>query len=140
MVLIYGMVCAVAVALAKITAWQLARAKSHLESEDALFGELELNCKADEVESGRAVGLTSQLRLMKQFEKRETASANWQRRALTAARYQRVAKWLTGLSGKKLPYTMGLMDMAFGMKVLEAFLGSPITWDTVTQLVARLGA
>ncbi|MEL7497595.1 MAG: hypothetical protein AAFN77_08290 [Planctomycetota bacterium] len=138
MVLIYGMVCAIAVALAKIAAWQLARAKQKLETADGLFSELEINCKADEVASGRPADLTSQLRLMKQFEQREAANTAWKRRALIAARYQRVAKWLSDLSGKKLPYSMGLLDMAFGMKVFEAIVGSPINWESMTQLILQL--
>lgn len=138
MVLIYGMVCAVAVALAKFAAWQLSKAKQRLETEDALFNELELICKSDEVETGQAAGLTAQLRLMKQFEKREVANSKWKRRAVVSARYQRVAGWLAGLSGKKLPYMMGLLDMAFAIKVLESFMGSPVNWESLSNLVTQV--
>lgn len=138
MVLIYKLVCTIAVVLAKFSAWRTARAKTKLENETERFKKVESQCKADEVETGRSSDVASQLRLIKQFEKREVANEHWKRRAIVSAKYRRIANWLSNFSGRKLPYATGLLDMAIGLKMLEAFLGSPVTWELLVQQIAQI--
>lgn len=117
--LIYGLVRSLAVALIKWSEWRHKRAKNKLEKADKEFREVEQSCKADEVEVGRPVDYFAQLQLLKLYEIREKANAHWKRAATKLAIRKLWQKRVAAFSGRKLPYTLGLVDMALAMKVFE---------------------
>ena len=135
MALIYGFVRAVAVALTKMAAWRHGRAQSQLEKADKAFREIETSCKAEEVASGRAADFASQFQLMKQYETREAANARWKRAAMRLAKRQKVSNWLADFSGKKIPYSFGLVDMALLMKVVEVVYERQLDLSAVAEMV-----
>ena len=94
MVLIYGLLCAMAVVFAKLATRQQTKAKAKLATADKRFRDSESDCKAEEVRSGRQAGLASQMKMMKAFEQREAVNAVWKRKALKQARYQKLSRWL----------------------------------------------
>ena len=135
MALVYGLVRAVAVALVKLATWRHRRAKKNLESADKAFKKVESHCKAEEVASGRAADFASQFNLMKQFETREAAHSKWVKAARKLAKRQRAANWLAEFSGKKIPYSFGLIDMALAMKLFEFAYDRNFDFQNVSEIL-----
>lgn len=137
MALIYGLVRAIAVALTKMATWQHRRAMKQLENADATFRETETSCKAEEVSVGRPVDYPSQIKLLRQYEKREAAHVRWQKAANRLKKRKRVQHWLAELSGRKVPYTFGLIDMALATKLVELGYRSQIDFSIVADWLAQ---
>jgi cell division protein FtsL len=138
MVLVYGLLCAMAVVFAKWRSRQEAHAKTSLETADARFNELEANCKAEEVRTGRPASLALQMNLMKAFEVREAASSVWKNKALRQTRSQRRKNWLVDLAGRKLSYAFGLFDTVAAINAVEFFSGNRIDLSTISGLISQL--
>lgn len=138
MALIYGLMRSLAVTLFKYAAWQHNRLKRQFEKLDAEFRSLETDCKAEEVRLGRPVEFASQLKLLKQFEKREVARQNWIRASKKMQKRRKLASKVRSFSGRKLPYTFGLIDMALLMRLIEMGYRNGFQWSSITDFVARL--
>lgn len=138
MALIYGLMRSLAVALFKYAAWQHNRIKRQFEKLDADFRLLETDCKAEEVRLGRPVDFASQLKLLKQFEKREAARQTWIRSSKKMQKRKKLASKVRSFSGRKLPYTFGLIDMALLMRLIEVGYRNGFQWSNITDYVARL--
>ena len=117
--LIYGLVRSLAVALIKWSEWRHKRAKNKLEKADKEFRKVEQSCKAGEVEVGRHIDYFAQIQLLKLYESREKANSHWKRAATKLASRKLWQKKVTAFSGRKLPYTLGLVDLALAMKLFE---------------------
>jgi len=137
MALIYGLVRAIAVAFAKTAAWRHARVQKQFDQADKTFRETETSCKAEEVVAGRPVDFASQFQLLKRFEKREVINDRWKRSAAKLAKRQDFANRLDEFSGKKLPYSFGLVDMALALKIVELTYEKHIDLSMVGELIQR---
>lgn len=133
MALIYALVRIIAVALYKLASWRHGRAKKQLEKADASFRKIESACKTDEVASGRPAEFMKQFNLMKEFEKRDKANQRWQKSAKRLNNRDRFASWLAGFTGRKLPYLVGLFDMA----IVEFVYRQEMVFSTIQETVQR---
>jgi hypothetical protein len=131
MVLLYGMLRIVAAALRQLASWKHARIKRLYERSELAFAEVETDCKGHEVRMGRPVDYRSQLRLLKAFEAKEAARMRWLAALKTFDAWKRRETWLKDVSGKKLPYSFGLVDMALLMTVVDR-RGLPLRLDVVS--------
>jgi hypothetical protein len=121
MVLVYGLLRALATALRAVAAARHARAKRRYEQLADSFHELETSCKAHEVSVGRPADYASQLRLLQLFERTERARQRWVARVAALQKRVRYERAVRRFSGRKLPYTFGVIDMALLMKLAEVF-------------------
>ena len=131
MVLLYGMLRIVAAAFRQLASWKHARSKRLYERDELAFQEVEGDCKSHEVRVGRPVDYRSQLHLLKAFEVKEAARQRWMAALKTLDAWKRREAWLKEVSGKKLPYSFGLVDMALLMTVVDR-LGLPLRLDVVS--------
>ena len=138
MVLIYGLLCAIAVVFAKLASRQQVKAKAKLATVDKRFKDCESDCKAEEVRSGRQAGLALQMKMMKAFEQREAANTVWKRKALKEARYQKLSRWLTNLAGRKVAYAGGLIDTMVAIAGAEMLNGDRSYLSTVAKLISQI--
>ena len=138
MVLVYGLLRMVAVALTKLASWRHARAMKQLDVVDAQYREIENKCKAEEVAVGRPVDFASQFKLMREYEKREKANERWKRAATKLKKRKRLQETLAGFSGRKVPYSFGLVDMAIVLHALDYAYSKNFEWSMVTDYVASL--
>ena len=132
MAFLYGLLRAAAAAMRLVAAFRHTRAKNKYERLEQAFRTHEDDCKAHEVQFGRPVDYAAQLQLLKAFEAKEQARKKWVRAARRLDVRLRRESWLKELSGKKLPYTFGLVDMALVIHTLDK-AGLPFGYD-----VARL--
>lgn len=121
MAFLYGLLRAAAAAMRLVASRSHARAKKRYELTERKFSQVEGDCKAHEVRVGSPAGYNAQLRLLKAYETKERARGKWMRAANRLERRKRRELWLKELSGKKLPYTFGLVDMALVMHALDRF-------------------
>lgn len=133
MALIYALVRIIAVALYKLASLRHGRAKKQLEKADASFRKIESACKTDEVASGRPAGFVNQFNLMKEFEKRDKANERWLKAAKRLNNRNRFSSWWAGLTGRKLPYLVGLFDMA----IVEFAFHQDLDFSAVQDIVQR---
>ena len=138
MVLIYGLLCAMAVVFAKLATRQQVKAKAKLATVDKQFKDCESDCKAEEVRSGRQAGLALQMKMMRAFEQREAANAVWKRKALKEARYQKLSRWLTNLAGRKVAYAGGLIDTMVAIAGAEMLNGDRSYLSTIAKLISQI--
>lgn len=138
MALIYGLVRAIAFALLKMATWKHNRAKARLEKADKAFRDIENSCKADEVASGRPASFTSQFKMMKLFEVRDAADSKWKSAIAKMQKRQRNSQWLKNFSGRKIPYIVGLIDMAGLFGIHQWFIDHPDQWGRVAELVKQV--
>ena len=138
MALIYGLIRAIAFALLKKASWKHNRTKARLEKADKAFRVIENSCKADEVASGRPANFASQFKLMKLFEARDAAELKWKAAANKLCKRQQRSSWLKNFSGRKIPYAVGLIDMAVGLSIYQWFVDNPEQWDRVADLVNKV--
>ena len=136
MVLIYGLLCAIAVVFAKLASRQQVKAKAKLTTVDKQFKECESDCKAEEVRSGRQAVLALQMKLMKAFEQREADNVVWKRKAMKEARYQKLSRWLTNRAGRKLAYAGGLIDTMVAIAGAEMLNGDRSYLSTIAKLIS----
>lgn len=138
MALIYGLMRSLAVALYKYAAWRHNRAKTQFEKLDSDFRTLETDCKAEEVSVGRPVDFASQIQLLKQYEKREAARQNWMHSVKRLQKRTKLQRKIKSFSGRKIPYTFGLIDMALVMRLVEAGYRHGFQWSNFSEFLAQL--
>lgn len=119
MMLFYGLLRGISAMLRRIAEWKHNRAQAAYETAADAFGELELTCKAAEVAVGRPADYSDQLRLLKAYERREQTRARWADAARNVARRKSLEGRIRSFSDMRLPYTFGLIDMAFIMRILD---------------------
>jgi hypothetical protein len=112
MAFLYGLLRALAAAMRAVAALRHKRAKRSYERSEQAFQSLETECKAHEVRVGRPTDFGAQLRLLKAYEAKERDRARWVRAAHRLEARTGRERWLKDLSGRKLPYSFGLVDMA----------------------------
>ncbi len=121
MMLLYGVLRGISAVLRRLVEWKHGRAQRAYEVAETAFGDLEASCKAEEVALGRPLDYSAQLKLLKAYERREVAKQYW----VTAAGRMNQSKLaedrLRSFSQMRLPYTFGLLDMAFIMRALDHF-------------------
>ena len=138
MALIYGLMRSLAVAFFKCAAWRHNRAKLQFEKLDADFRDLETESKAEEVRVGRPVDFASQLKMLKKYETREAARQTWIRSSKKMQKRKKLESKVRDFSGRKLPYTFGMIDMALAFRLLEVGYRNGFQWSQVTDYLARL--
>ncbi len=138
MALFYMLMRAIAFALLKSATWKHRRAQAKLDKTDSLFREIEATCKAEEVAVGRPVNFASQFKLMKLYEMRDAANDRWKAAATRLSKRERLANWLKKLSGRKLPYAVGLVDMALGFTAYQWVVSDPDRLNQLSDLIAKL--
>ena len=119
MALLYGMFCSWIVVLRKLAAWKHNRLKTKYESVDKAFRALERECKNDEVAVGRPAAYSLQLKLMKLYEALDLAKQRWIKSKRKLAKREQLSEKVKSLSGRKIPYTFGLLDMAIVAKGID---------------------
>ncbi len=139
MAFLYGLLRALATTLRKVAALRHTRAKDRYELAEQTFQNLEADCKAHEVQVGRPTAFGSQLQLLKAYETKEKQRTRWIKSAQKLEARSRQADWLKSLSGRKLPYTFGLVDMATVLYVLDRVGGLEFEptelWQRLTTLL-----
>ena len=135
MMLLYGLLRGISALLRRYAEWKHKRARSAYESAETVFRGLETDCKADEIALGRPIDYAAQLKLLKAYERREAAKARWVRAAKRMNRGKAVEGRVRSFSEMRLPYTFGLIDMAFLMRTLEHLGVLPNIEQSVLQTV-----
>jgi len=137
MALVYALVRTIAVFLRKRAEYAHSRVKKAYEATQEKFSELEHRCKADEVSVGRPVSYPVQIELLKSYESNERARQRWLAADKKLKRRRWIEKRISDFSGRKIPYTFGVIDMALIIKVLD-FVGGPGSLDlrSVTELIS----
>ena len=140
MAVIYALIRGIAVFLRKRADASHARAKRIYEEAETAFRDLENQCKADEVSVGRPVSYPAQIELLKSYEANELTRRKWIKARQKMVRRQKWTQRIESFSGRKIPYTFGLIDMALVMRTLD-FFGAPIDVDfqSIVQWVISLG-
>jgi hypothetical protein len=137
MAILYGLLCALASGLRLVASAGHTRARKRYERLQTSFEDHENEAKAHEVAVGRPVDYGAQLRLLKAYDAKEAARLTWVRAAQRLEGRKAREQWLKDLSGKKLPYTFGLLDMALVVQALER-LGLAPTLESLQTLVQSL--
>lgn len=120
MALLYGFICSWAVVLRKFAAWKHNRLKKIYQTAELAFQKVEHECKSHEVAIGSPSDYQSQMKLLRMFDEKEQARTRWiAAENKLAARVKR-EKSIRKFTGKKLPYTFGLLDMAIVFKFIDA--------------------
>ena len=119
--ILYGLIRSLAGMLRISANRSHARRKLTYELENAAFEQFEAECKAEEVRTGRPVDYSKQLRLLRQFEAKESERKKWIRAADRLKQRQAWSEKLAAFSGVKLPYAFGLIDMAAILLLCEQF-------------------
>lgn len=118
---LYGLARGLASTLRFWASYRHDRAKRRYEQLKQRFDRAERDCKAGEVSVGRPMDYAAQLQLLKLFEAVEAARLLWVRRANTLNARTRIGERIAAFQGRKLPYSLGLIDMALVMRVLDYF-------------------
>lgn len=137
MAFLYGFIRTLAALMRRAATLHHRRAQRWYEQLQASFDELERDCKTHEVRMGRPVEYGSQLRLLKAYEAKEKARLRWVKAAHKMNSRQRWEDRIRAFSGKKLPYTFGLVDMAAVMQALDharwPLTGDLAAWASAVQ-------
>ena len=128
MAVLYALIRGIAVFLRKRADASHARAKTVYEAAEKAFQDLENDCKSEEVTVGRPVSYPQQIELLKHYEANERARQKWLKARQRLTRWQKRASRVESFSGRKIPYTFGLIDMALVMRALD-FFGAPVELD-----------
>ena len=119
MMLLYAILRGISALIRRVAEWNHTRTQTAYELAENVFREMETVCKADEVAMGRPLDYSQQLKLLKAYERREIARERW----VSAARRMNARKSVEGkvrsFSSMRLPYSFGLLDMAFIMRILD---------------------
>ena len=111
--------CGISAFVRRLAEWKHIRLRDAYESAETSFRDLENTCKADEVALGRPVDYASQLQLLKAYEIRERARNRWVKAADALNSRKSVDHKVKSFRSMRMPYTFGLIDMAFLMRVLD---------------------
>ena len=120
MALLYGMFCSWIVVLRKLASRKHNRLKKNYETAETAFRRVERDCKNDEVAVGRPAAYSAQLKLMKLYEVVDQTKTQWIAAKRKLAKRERAEAKIKRLKGRKIPYTFGLLDMAFVIKGVDA--------------------
>jgi len=135
MAFLYGLIRTLAALLRRSATLTHQRAKRGYEQLQTSFDELEHECKAHEVRFGRPVDYGAQLRLLKAYDVKEKARLKWVKAAHRMNARQTWENRIRAFSGKKLPYTFGLIDMAAVIQALD-YLRLPLPIDAGAWLAS----
>ncbi|MFK7765876.1 MAG: hypothetical protein AB8B55_01450 [Mariniblastus sp.] len=116
MALLFGMFSSWVLVLRKLAARKHNRLKKKYESADKIFRKVERDCKNDEVAVGRPGSYSSQLRLIKLYDSVDNAKTKWIASKQKLNKRKNFEKRLKTLRGRKVPYAIGLLDMAIVAK------------------------
>ncbi|MGI9516385.1 MAG: hypothetical protein ACR2NP_05045 [Pirellulaceae bacterium] len=119
MAIIYALVCSWAVVLRKLAAWKHDRLKRIYEQAELAFQAVEQDCKSHEVALGGPADYHSQMKLLRLFDEKEQARETWMAADLKLQRRRRRERAVRKFTGKKLPYTFGLLDMALLFRFVD---------------------
>lgn len=119
MMLLYGLLRGFSAIVRRLAEWKHGRMQNAYELAESSFRSLENDCKADEVALGRPVDYAAQLKLLKAYENREAAKARWVSAANRLTSHKSVDGTVRKFSAMRMPYTFGLIDMAFIMRALD---------------------
>lgn len=119
MALLYGLLRSFAATFRMLATKSHRRAKAKYEELDDSFKKLESECKSEEVAVGRPMDYVSQIRLLKAYEAREAARKLWVKTVNRLNKRTGFEKNVVAFSGRKLPYTFGLIDMAVVFKSID---------------------
>ena len=128
MALLYALICSWAVVLRKFAARKHSRLKKICDRADSAFRKLEQECKSHEVAIGSPSDYHSQMRLLRLFDEKETVREQWVKAGNRLAARKRREQKLRKFSGRKLPYSFGVFDMALLFKLIDAGRGFG-TWN-----------
>ncbi len=117
--LLYGLVTSWIVFLRKLAACKHNRVKNVYETANDAFIKVEQECKLHEVAFGGPADYHAQMRLLRLFDEKEKARTAWLRAHRKLADRKRMERRLRKFNGRKLPYTFGLIDMAFLFKLID---------------------
>lgn len=120
MALLYALICSWAVVLRKFAARKHTRLKRAYDQIDTAFRTLEQECKSHEVAIGSPADYHSQMKLLRLFDHKEKARERWIAAGNKLKKRKRRERKLRKFSGRKLPYTFGLLDMALLFKLIDA--------------------
>ena len=123
MAILYGLISSMLSMLRKMTQWRHDRLQRRYEQLDGEFNKLERNCKAEEVRLGRAVDYRSQLELLKGYDAKEEARRLWVYMAGKLSSRKRWESRLREFSGRKLPYSLGMIDTMLAMRLFDELGG-----------------
>lgn len=123
MALLYALICSWAVVLRKFAARKHSRLKKIYDRAECAFQSLEQECKSHEVAIGSPADYHSQMKLLRLFDEKETAREQWVKAGNRLAARKRRERKLRKFSGRKLPYSFGVLDMALLFKLIDAGRG-----------------
>jgi len=137
MAFLYGLLRVLATGLRWLAGGRHARWQKRYERAETAFQNLETETKAAEVQLGRPMDFAAQLKLLKAYEAKEKARQRWMRSAQRLESVKAKEAWLKELKGRKIPYTLGLVDMATVVYVLDRFSGfADVPLDLVQDVIA----
>jgi len=119
MMLLYGVLRGISAFIRRLAEWKHDRMQKAYETAEVTFRDLETSCKAHEVALGRPLDSAQHFRLLKAYERREIARDKWVESAENVTSQKNVEGKVRSFSSMRLPYTFGLLDMAFIMKMLD---------------------
>ncbi len=119
MALLYALICSWAVVLSKFAAKKHNRLRKVYDRHDSAFKKLEQECKSHEVSIGSPADYHSQMRLLRLFDTKEQARERWVAAGTKLKKRKQRQRKLRKFSGRKLPYTFGLFDMAILFKMID---------------------
>ena len=114
------------------------RAKRAYESANEKFTALEARCKTDEVSVGRPMDYPAQIQLLKLFDANEEARQRWVTAGKRLKRRKKLEERIVSFSGRKVPYTFGLIDMAVLMKVTDFFGVSYVDFNSISEFFVQI--
>ncbi len=138
MVIFYALIRTIAVFLRLWAQRAHNRAKRIYESANEKFTKLEARCKTDEVSVGRPMDYPAQIQLLKLFDANEEARQRWAAAGKRLKRRKKLEDRIVGFSGRKVPYTFGLIDMAVLMKLADFFGISYIDFNSISEFVTQI--
>lgn len=119
MALLYALICSWAVVLRKFAARKHNRLQKVYDLTDSAFQKLEQECKNHEVAIGSPADYHSQMKLLRMFDEKETTRERWVAAGHKLNKSKRRERKLRKFSGRKLPYSFGLFDMAILFKMID---------------------
>ncbi len=135
MMLLYGLVRGIASTLQWKARRAHTRAKRLYAELKSAFDAIESDCKAEEVSLGRPVDYSSQLKLLKAFERSEFARQRWLRTEKRVKSRDKLADRVKGFRNARLPYTFGLIDMTVVMRAVEYFGMPQLSPEEIVETV-----
>jgi len=119
MALLYALICSWAVVLRNFAARKHNRHKQTYTRIDNTFCKLEQECKSHEVAIGGPADYGLQMKLLRLFDDKEKAREQWIASHNRLLKRKLRLRKLRKFSGRKLPYTFGLFDMAILFKAVD---------------------